>query len=100
MILIVDDHRDSCDVLQRLLARRGLQAQCATSAREARRAMKQLLPDLVVLDDMMPDESGLALLQEMKHDPAMAGVKVLFYSAIFDYERQREAQRLGAKDWL
>jgi len=100
MILIVDDHHDSCDVLQRLLAQRGLEARCAHSAREAMELLREWTPTVAVLDDMMPDETGMELLSELRKKPETAGIRVMFYSAVFDFDRQREAQRLGAKDWM
>src|SRR5438477_1258170 len=100
MILIVDDHFDSCEVLKRLLAQRGLEARCAHSAHEAMEMLKEFTPTVAVLDDMMPEATGVDLLKEMRRNPETAGIRVIFFSAVFDYDRQREAKRLGAKDWM
>jgi CheY-like chemotaxis protein len=100
MILVVDDHPDSCDVLRRLLSQRGLEAKCAQSAHEATALMEQSKPNVIVLDDMMPDTTGLTLLKQIRDNPEWADIKVIFYSAVFDFDRKREAQRLGVKDWL
>jgi DNA-binding response OmpR family regulator len=63
-ILIVDDERDICSLVQEILEDEGFEvvvAESADAAREARRARK---PDLVLLDIWMPDTDGITLLKE------------------------------------
>jgi len=100
MVLIVDDHADSANALKRLLEHRGLEAKCAFGARDAIEFLRHTKPDLIVLDDMMPDASGVDVLQQMRNDPELKGIKVVFYSAVFDYERKQQAERLGISDWM
>src|ERR1043165_4033471 len=83
MILVVDDHPASCDVLKRLLSGRGLEAVGAHNAQDAAAILKQLTPSVIVLDDMMPDETGLELLREIRRDPKTARGAVILYTAVF-----------------
>jgi two-component system OmpR family response regulator len=100
MILIVDDHQDTCEAMKRLLARKGLSAQFVLSGDEALEFCKRTKPDVVVLDDMMPGKSGLEVFHDFLKDPNMAGTKVIFYSAIFDFKKSQEAERMGARAWM
>jgi CheY-like chemotaxis protein len=100
MILIVDDHQDTCEAMQRLLTRKGLSAQYVLSGDEALEFCKVTKPDVIVLDDMMPGKSGLEVFHDFLKDPSMTGTKVIFYSAIFDFKKSQEAQRLGARAWM
>ena len=103
MILIVDDHPDTCQMLQRMLARKGMQASTCLSGNEALTKMKQPASDkprVVVLDEMMPDKTGLEVFRQLKADPSLKDVNVIFYSAGFDYSKHQEALRLGAKAWF
>ena len=58
-LLLVDDNRPACDTLGRLLGRRGYATACVYSAVEALAVLRDLMPDLVVLDWMMPGADGL-----------------------------------------
>ena len=100
MILIVDDHPDSCEPLQKLLVRSGFEAEFALSASEALDKMHETKPELVILDEMMPQMSGLELLDVAKHDPALKDVPVLFLSALPDTHLKYEAMQKGAVGWF
>ena len=57
-VLVVDDHRDIRELLSRYLAQHGFRVSAAEDAAAARRILKSAAIDLVVLDVMMPGESG------------------------------------------
>ena len=100
MILIVDDHADSCEMLRRMLARHGYASESVGSAEAALTAAHAQRPDVIVMDEMMPDMTGLEAVRRMRQDPALKDVNVLFYSAAYDLRKLAEAQELGAKGWL
>src|SRR5258707_244458 len=89
MVLIVDDHHDTCEALQRMLQARGINAQFALDAASAMQHMKNELPQVVILDDMMPGKTGMELLKDIKTDPLLSDVPVIFYSAVFDFDRTK-----------
>ena len=97
-LLLVDDNRPACDTLGRLLGRRGYATACVYSAAEALAVLRDLMPDLVVLDWMMPGADGLEVLRRLREDPATRGVAVMMDTAAGDAEVGREALRLGALD--
>ena len=69
MILIVDDHPDSCEPLKRLLTMVGHPAECVQSGPDALAYMRTVEPDAVVLDVRMPGMSGLDVLKIVRSDP-------------------------------
>jgi CheY-like chemotaxis protein len=100
MILVVDDHADSAELLRRMFARYGMPAEVAHNSREAMAAAKARHPAVIVMDEMMPEMSGIETVRMMRQDPELRDVKVVFYSAAFEWSKQREAEELGAKPWL
>ena len=100
VILIVEDHADTCDALRRLLGKHGYDATCCGSGEEALQALKILTPNLVVLDYTMPGLSGLDVFHQMKRDERLRSVPVIFYSAVFDFDVARLALHMGATEWL
>ena len=100
MILVVDDHPDSCRMLIRLLGTYGMDAQCISDPRQALLAAMSLRPDCVILDDNMPELTGLDVLKAIRHSPALDTLPVIIYSASGQLRRQEEAKRLGAAAWV
>lgn len=80
-ILVVEDDRDLCELLEYNLSRSGYHVQTAGRVSDARRALGQERPDLVVLDVMLPDGDGFDFCRELRADPAMRGVPILFLTA-------------------
>ena len=100
-ILIVDDHGDTGRALSRLLRRRGYEAEYVTSGREAVDVIRRgILPQLVILDVMMPDMSGIQTLVEMKRTGDFDETPVVMYSASEDPGTMQQAFLLGAKDYI
>jgi hypothetical protein len=66
-ILVVDDHEDTCDVLQQALTHMGGSVHAAASAREALGAVDDV--DIVVTDYSMPGETGAWLLDRVRERP-------------------------------
>ena len=98
-LLLVDDHHDTVAMLARAARRRGWDAELALSGEDALALIESHQPRVVVLDEMMPGISGLDVLRAIRARPDLADTKVVFYSAAFDREKQRDARRLGAVAW-
>lgn len=99
VILIVDDQPETCRPLAMLLRRLGHQADCVSSGEAALQWFSQALPDLVILDVMMPGMDGLEVLRHVRSDPRTAGVAVAMYSAVSDPSFKRHAIAKGANDY-
>jgi len=100
VILIVDDNAENREMLGRRLAREGHQVVLATGGRDALGLLREQRIDLVLLDVMMPDLDGYAVLQQLKADPALRDVPVLMISALDEIESVVRCIEMGAEDYL
>lgn len=97
-IFVVDDDRRLADLLCRYLANAGFLAIAAHDAAEARARLASLAFDLVVLDIMMPGESGLVLAEELASAPD--GPPVLLITALDGQEDRVTGLTTGAEDYI
>ena len=98
-VLVVDDAPLIRDVLKSALEWRGYTVDCAENGQEALDRLRELpLPNLILLDLLMPVMDGLTFLEERKQDPALASIPVLVISAADP--TQAQAMALGAADYL
>ena len=100
LVLVVDDSEDVCDVVARLLRRGGHVAECQTSADAALAYLAKEIPNLIVLDVMMPEMTGLDVLRSIRADPRLAAVPVIIYSALSDEKTRAAAMKLGATGYV
>ena len=80
-ILIADDEKDVRDLVRFTFERRGFQVIEATDGSEALTIASQELPDLILLDAMMPGMSGYEASRELKKAEATKGIPIVFLSA-------------------
>ncbi len=96
----MDDSTDTRVALGRLLAQRGYGVQCVGGGAEALEYMTQERPDLVVLDQHMPGQSGLETFIQMRQDGRLKDIPVVFFSADNLGDLQRAAMAAGAIGWV
>jgi len=99
-VLLVDDERDLHDLLLFNLREAGFQASAEATGEAALRAVVKDLPDVVVLDVMLPDLSGIEACRRIRATPAVEDVAILMLTA-----RGEEFDRLlgfeaGADDYV
>lgn len=97
-ILVVDDDRRIRSLLQSFLMENGFRISAAASAAEAREKMRIVAFDLVVLDIMMPGESGLSLTQSLRAEGN--AVPVLMLSALAEPSDRIAGLETGSDDYL
>ncbi len=97
-ILVVDDERAITDLVAMALKYEGFEVATAASAREARTAVMDFRPALVVLDVGLPDEDGFALVQRLIVD----GIKVpvIFLTARDSTEEKVRGLTIGGDDYV
>jgi CheY-like chemotaxis protein len=103
VILVVDDFADGARALSYLLMSRGATSHPVFSGPEALAMMREAPPTeplLVILDDMMPEMSGLEVLRAIQADPKLRRAVVVMFSAALDPAREAEARQLGAAAWF
>ena len=98
-VLVVDDEASVVEVVSLYLKRDGFQVRSAQDGREALKAIQTKLPDLVVLDVMLPGLDGLEIMRRLRADPS-SDVPVILLTA-----RSQEVDRifgleLGADDYV
>ncbi|MGL5062302.1 MAG: response regulator [Microcoleus sp.] len=96
-VLVVDDDPISRDLIERALARQGLRIEMAASGTQALNLAKQLRPDAITLDVMMPEMDGWAVLSALKADPDLAEIPVILLSFVGN---KSLGFALGASDYL
>lgn len=100
-ILVVDDDGRLRDLLRRYLSENGFLVSTAADAAEARAKLESLAFDLLVLDVMMPGESGLDLTRDLRRAGTRTGaVPILMLTAMAEAEDRIHGLERGADDYL
>jgi len=99
-ILVVEDEPDIAALVAYQLAREGYRVETASTGADALSAVHRDVPDLVVLDRMLPGLSGDEVLRSLKRDPATRTLPVLLLTARREEEERIEGLELGADDYL
>ncbi len=99
-ILIVDDERDLVSLLDFNLRQAGFETLLAASGREALQQLRRRVPDLVLLDLMLPDVSGTEICRAVKSDPRTRHVPVMMLTAKGDEVDKVVGFELGADDYV
>ncbi len=97
-ILVIDDERMLCDLLQEMLRRHGHEVFTAYSGREGIESHKQQRPHFTLLDLHLPDTNGIEVLKRIRESDPKAAVMILTGAASDKLERQ--ARELGVADFL
>jgi signal transduction histidine kinase/CheY-like chemotaxis protein len=96
-ILIVDDDAAGSELMCRMLAGEGFHTVLAANGEEGLRLARELHPDLILLDVLMPSADGWAVLSELKADPVLADIPVVMISVT---REKTLGFAVGAADYL
>ena len=99
-ILIIEDEPDIRKTIDYNLSKESFEVFQAASIAEGEQAIKQHKPDLVILDLMLPDGSGLTLCRDIKSDPATKNTLVILLTAKADELDRVIGFELGADDYV
>jgi len=99
-LLVVDDNEGNRDMLARRLARQGYEIHTAAGGRAALDSLAKISFDLVLLDVMMPDLDGYAVLESMKATSELRHIPVVMISALDEMDSVVRCIQLGAEDYL
>ena len=99
-ILIVDDNVTNCKVLERKLGLKGLKCRIAYDGQNAIKEVEKKLPDLILLDVILPDINGLELLKSFRKKYKRELLPIIMVSAFNDEESIAKCIQLGAQDYL
>jgi len=99
-ILVVDDNELNRDMLSRRLQRQGHQIELAENGRQALEMLRDKPFDLVLLDIMMPEMDGYAVLARMKGEASLRNIPIIMISAITEMDSVVKCIEMGAEDYL
>ena len=99
-VLIVEDEPDIRELIAHHLRREGFRCHTAATGAEALRRIKSAVPDLVVLDLMLPEMDGLEVCRRMRADPGAAAVPIIMVTAKADEVDRVVGLELGADDYV
>jgi DNA-binding response OmpR family regulator len=99
-VLIADDEPNIVVSLEYLMKREGYVVHVARDGDAALEAIRQVRPDLVLLDVMMPGKSGFEVCQAVRADDALAAVKILMLTAKGRDTDEAKGRALGADDYM
>jgi class 3 adenylate cyclase/CheY-like chemotaxis protein len=98
--LVIDDNEGNRELLSRRLMRSGCDVLLAENGRQALRMVRRYAIDILLLDIMMPEMDGYAVLAELKKDPALRHLPVIMISAVDDMDSVVHCINSGADDYL
>lgn len=99
-ILLVEDEEILNSLLGKKLANEGYEVSMAKDGEEGLKIMKEIKPDLILLDIVMPKMGGFEVMAEMAKNPDLKEIPIIVISNSGQPVEIDRAQELGAKDWL
>jgi len=99
-ILVVEDEAAIREMLNYTLGRAGFDVREAADARQAQEAISQLLPDLILLDWMLPGISGVDLAQKLRHNARTRELPIILLTARSEEENKIRGLEAGADDYV
>ena len=99
-ILIVDDHEDNIELLRARLEARGYEVHGANDGYAALEAVTRVVPDLILLDVMMPKMDGIEVVRRLKANPDLPFIPVIMQTALDSTENKVEGLDAGADDYI
>ncbi len=100
LVLVVDDNPQIFKVLGRLLDENGCSPAIAQNGAKALDFVNKKLPDLILLDIMMPGMDGLEVCKKLKQNPATKDIPIIFLTAKLEKETIISGLELGAVDYV
>ena len=99
-VMVVDDSKTELMFLSELLGKHGYMVSVAQSAEEALRRVEEAVPDLILMDVVMPGQNGFQLTRTITRDPRYAGLPVIMCTSKNQETDRVWGLRQGAKDYV
>ena len=99
-ILLVDDEQDILEILSYNLEKEGYKVFTANNGNEGMAKAKEIIPDLILLDVMMPEKDGIETCQEMRQIKELQKTLIVFLSARAEEFSQLAGYDAGANDYI
>ena len=99
-VLVVDDERDILELVKYNLDKEGYQVTVVATGEDALAATRTKLPDIVILDLMLPGVDGLEVCRRLKGDPRTRNIPIVMLTAKGDEADVVTGLELGASDYV
>lgn len=99
-ILIADDDKFFRNFYSTKLKENGFEIETASDGNETLIKLKSFKPDLLLLDIIMPNKDGFAVLDEIKIDPVLKTIPVIVFSTLGQENDVKKAKELGVVDYI
>ncbi|WP_313367929.1 response regulator transcription factor [Sphingobacterium mizutaii] len=99
-ILVVDDESDIVELISYNLTKEGYQVYTASNGKEAIKVAKEIFPDLIILDVMMPEMDGIEACRLMRSMPEFKQVFMVFLTARSEEYSEIAGFHVGADDYI
>ncbi len=96
-VLVIDDDRNVRDMMKRFLSKEGFRVETASGGEEGLKVAREIRPDAVTLDVMMPGMDGWSVLTAFKSDPELADIPVIMLTII---DSRNMGYALGASEYM
>jgi DNA-binding NarL/FixJ family response regulator len=99
-VLVVDDSADTLSMLNDTLEQAGMNCLLALDAKQALTIAARMLPDIILVDAIMPNTSGFELCQQLKQERELHDIPVVFMTGLNDSDSLVKAFAVGAADYI
>ncbi|MEA2092908.1 MAG: response regulator [Patescibacteria group bacterium] len=99
-VLVIEDEEIIREILQKKIKKEGYEVETAKDGEEGISKIKEIMPDIIILDIVMPKMDGFAVLEEMKKDENIANIPVIIVSNSGQPVEIDKVKEFGVKDWI
>ena len=99
-ILLVEDEKSIVTLIKYNLEKEGFKVFCSETGEDALKIIKEKIPDLVILDWMLPDTSGINVCRQIKVDKKLKNIPVLILTAKGEPDDKIKGLEVGADDYV
>lgn len=99
-VLIVDDEQDIVESLQFVLEASGFECHCAYNGEDGLNLAREILPDLIILDVMMPKINGYKICRLLKYDTKYKNIPILMVTARSQNEDKQIGEETGVDEYI
>lgn len=99
-VLVIEDEPNIIEAVGFILSRDGWEVKTHSNGHDAMQAVRARMPDLIILDVMLPGRSGYDILEEIRSDADLSGIPVLMLTARGQTKDREMAERAGVSHYM
>lgn len=99
-ILVIEDDQSLQNALVEIISQEGFESESAFDGEEGLAKIRSFMPDLILLDIILPKKDGFEVLAEMKNDEALKSIPVLILTNLEEVDNVQKALDLGATNYM